>query len=168
MAWLDRLESRSSVIIWHPLNIISEKEGKLMKTTYSTLLPSPLQWCIYPLLLLRATLPSQGFLLGLGLCVRSWVVKHPLTIPGSLAWLRWEQHWLSGNSCCLAMVKNEIVSHPVTILCKSWPEWNGTIVTRALETLVVTSPDYGQDVKFMHDWKQSSCDPISSGLKWGP
>lgn len=27
MAWLDRLESRSSVIIWHPLNIVSEKES---------------------------------------------------------------------------------------------------------------------------------------------
>lgn len=26
MAWLDRLESWSSIIIWHPLNIVSEKE----------------------------------------------------------------------------------------------------------------------------------------------
>lgn len=26
MAWLDRLEPRSSIIIWHPLNIVSAKE----------------------------------------------------------------------------------------------------------------------------------------------
>lgn len=58
------------------------------------------------------------------------------------------------------MVKDEIVSHPLTILSKLWPEWNGTNVTRVLETLgvtrvletlVITSLDYGQDVKFIHD-----------------
>lgn len=31
------------------------------------------------------------------------------------------------------MVKDEIVSHPLTILSKLWPVWNGTNVTRGLE-----------------------------------
>lgn len=34
---------------------------------------------------------------------------------------------------------------------KSWPEWNGTNVTRVSETLVVTNLDYGQDAKFIHN-----------------
>lgn len=44
MAWLDRLESRSSVIIWHPLNIVSEKErGKTCEDNLLHIAPLPMQ-----------------------------------------------------------------------------------------------------------------------------
>lgn len=44
MAWLDRLESRSSVIIWHPLNIVSEKErGKTYEDNLLHIAPLPTQ-----------------------------------------------------------------------------------------------------------------------------
>lgn len=44
---------------------------------------------VHSLPFLWITLWSKGFLRGLGLCIKSWPVKHPLIIPATLAWPRW-------------------------------------------------------------------------------
>lgn len=44
LAWLDWLESRSSIIIWHPLNIVPKKErGKTHEDNLFHIAPLPMQ-----------------------------------------------------------------------------------------------------------------------------
>lgn len=48
MAWLDGLESRSSVIIWHPLNIVPETErGKTYEDNLLHIAPLPMKQQAY-------------------------------------------------------------------------------------------------------------------------
>lgn len=58
MAWLDGLEPRSSVIIWHPLNIVSEEEwGKTYEDNLLPIAPLPTQQQAY-----RQTEQQEAFL----------------------------------------------------------------------------------------------------------
>lgn len=112
-------------------------------------------WCILPHPPQNQE-QAQEFLLGLSICAIRWVLRHPLAVPGTAAWLKWELHGGEG----ITTQPLRTWKHP---LPDPWPEGNSTIAgVWKLQQFKLRMN------LFQISKRQSSSDPMDSGPEGCP